>query len=100
MACFESFVNTVTKTTIIVLDNDLIHHSELFTEKIKEWEKKNVFLLYLPPYSPELNKIEILWKHIKYYWMPFDAYDSFQSLQESLNQILSKVGLEFRINFV
>ncbi|MBK7464932.1 MAG: transposase [Betaproteobacteria bacterium] len=40
----------------------------------------NTFLCYLPPYSPELNMIEILWKQAKYHWrevplgrkMPFD----------------------------
>ncbi len=99
VACFQDFVETVTKTTVIVIDNAPIHRSELFTEKIKEWEKQNVFLLYLPPYSPEFNKIEILWKHIKYYWLSFDTYDSFQNLQENLNHVLSKVGLEYRINF-
>ncbi len=25
-------------------------------------------LLFLPPYSPELNLIEILWKQAKYHW--------------------------------
>lgn len=99
VACFQAFVETVTKTTVIVIDNAPIHRSELFTEKIKEWEKQNVFLLYLPSYSPELNKIEILWKHIKYYWLSFDTYDNFQNLKKNLNHILSKIGLEYRINF-
>ncbi|MFL9856252.1 transposase [Paraburkholderia madseniana] len=26
-------------------------------------------LFYLPPYSPELNLIEIVWKHAKYHWL-------------------------------
>jgi transposase len=28
-----------------------------------------LILKYLPPYSPELNLIEILWRHIKYRWL-------------------------------
>ncbi|RZF23460.1 hypothetical protein EVC45_44425 [Paraburkholderia sp. UYCP14C] len=28
-------------------------------------------LFYLPPYSPELNLIEIVWKHAKYHWRRF-----------------------------
>ncbi|WP_425117282.1 transposase [Burkholderia ambifaria] len=25
-------------------------------------------LFYLPPYSPELNKFEIVWRHLKHRW--------------------------------
>jgi transposase len=28
-------------------------------------------LFYLPPHSPELNLIEIVWKHAKYHWRRF-----------------------------
>ncbi|WP_370663455.1 transposase [Massilia rhizosphaerae] len=28
-------------------------------------------LSYLPPYSPELNRIEIMWTHAKYFWRRF-----------------------------
>ena len=28
-------------------------------------------LKYLPSYAPELNLIEILWRFLKYYWLPF-----------------------------
>jgi len=100
VACFDSFAESITKQTIVVIDNASIHHSELFNSKIGDWEKKNIFLLYLPPYSPELNKIEILWKHIKYYWLSFDAYKNFESLRENLNDVLCNVGRKHRINFV
>ena len=99
IACFDSFIETITKPTIVIIDNASIHHSELFNSKIGEWEEKNLFLLYLPPYSPELNKIEILWKHIKYYWLKFDAYMSFDSLRNELNDVLCNIGRKHRINF-
>ncbi|MDR1180459.1 MAG: transposase, partial [Bacteroidales bacterium] len=35
---------------------------------------------FLPPYSPELNKIEILWRFIKYKWLPFEPFLNFQNL--------------------
>ena len=63
------------------------------------WKKKNVGILNLPPYSPELNKIEILWRFIKYMWISFDAYTSFKNLQNSLEHILKNVGKEFTITF-
>ena len=38
---------------------------------------------YLPPYSPELNLIEILWRRIKYTWLPFSAYACLNALSEA-----------------
>ena len=62
ISCFDSFAETITKPTVIIIDNAPIHHSQLFKSKIGQWEEQNLFLLYLPTYSAELNKIEILWK--------------------------------------
>ena len=31
----------------------------------KEAEKLNISLVYLPPYSPDLNPIENIWKNVK-----------------------------------
>jgi len=50
------------KKTVVIPDNSPLHHSDEFYEKIPEWEKKGIFPKYLPPYSPELNRTEILWK--------------------------------------
>ena len=50
--------------------------------KIEERKEKDVLIYFLPPYSPELNLIEILWKRIKYEWLDFDACKSFQNLKE------------------
>jgi transposase len=46
--------------------------------KMKEGEEQDVLIYFLPPDFPELNLIEILWKRIKYQWILFDAYLSFQ----------------------
>jgi DDE superfamily endonuclease len=53
----------------------------------------------LPAYAPELNLIEILWRFMKYYWLPFSAYASFQCLYEAIEQILTRVGTEYTIAF-
>jgi transposase len=50
---------------------------------------QNLFLQNIPPYSPELNKIEILWRKIKYERLNFSAYESFAALKENLNHIFS-----------
>ena len=67
--------------------------------KIQEWKQKDVLIYFLPPYSPELNLIEILWKRIKYQWLDFDAYRSFQNLKEKLNFVLNNFGEKYDIKF-
>jgi transposase len=40
--------------------------------------------LFLPPYSPELNLIEILWRKMKYEWLEWHAYLDFENNKVSI----------------
>ena len=99
VACFDDFSLTITKPTVVIIDNASIHHSQIFQDEIEKWEKRNLFLYYLPKYSPELNLIEILWKHIKYYWLPISAYKGFSFLREELEKVLTNIGKDYTIAF-
>ena len=59
---FDRFAQTIVKKTVVVLDNSSLHTSKKFKEKIKEWKELDLLIYFIPPYSPELNKIEILWR--------------------------------------
>jgi len=95
----DSFVAQTVKKTVVILDNSPIHRSRKFKAKMKEWEEQDVLIFFLPPYSPELNLIKILWRRIKYQWIPFDAYLSFQYLKERLSFVLNTVGKQYDIIF-
>jgi len=99
IACFDDYVKRIDKKTIIVLDNASVQTSKKFKAKRPEWEAQGLNFYYLPPYSPELNKIEILWKHIKYYWLNFSAYENYDSLYKSLEDVLQNVGKKWYIHF-
>lgn len=99
IAAMDEFCQTITKRTVVVIDNAPIHRSKKFMAKIKKWKEQDLWVYYLPPYSPELNSIEILWRFIKYRWLPFDAFLNFQNLKESLNDTLNKIGTKCIINF-
>lgn len=60
---------------------------------------QGLFIKYLLPYSPELNLIEILWRFIKYSWLPFSAYLDFAALKNALDAVLENVGIKYRITF-
>lgn len=47
---------------VVILDNFMSHHAKLTEACAAECGIK---LVYLPPYSPDLNPIEFIWKSIK-----------------------------------
>ena len=93
------FVAQTVKKTVVILDNCPIHKSNKFKAKIAEWKENDVLIYFLPPYSPELNLIEILWRRIKYQWLSFDAYLSFHNLKERLSSVLNNFGGKYDIIF-
>jgi len=97
--CFNEFLKNLDKKTVVLIDNAPTHTSNAFLGNIERWEKQNLFIQNIPAYSPELNKIEILWRKIKYEWLDFSAYESFSSLKENLNNILANIGQDYHINF-
>jgi transposase len=96
---FDDFANKIIKNTVVILDNASIHTSKLFKKQIQKWNKLGLQLLFLPPYSPELNKIEILWKHMKYHHHKINAYLSFENLYKHVENLLNSFGNKYDINF-
>ena len=52
---------------MIPLDNYSVHHSQTIQEAQPSLEAADVYLVYLPSYSPELSDIEPIWKAVKYH---------------------------------
>ena len=100
---FDDFVANLPKesTTIIILDNAPTHTSKLFQAQIKKWEEKGLILYFLPPYAPELNRIEILWRFMKYHWINISDYASTQTLEDYIHRVLASYRKikDFEINF-
>jgi transposase len=63
---FEWLLTTVypTQTVVLVMDNASWHHSTAVQAALSVFEQR-VMVLWLPPYSPDLNPIERFWKHLK-----------------------------------
>lgn len=97
--CFDSFADRLSKPTVVIVDNASIHTSKKFKAKCAQWATKGLTVYYLPTYSPELNLIEILWRFLKYHWMPLSAYENYKKLKECLIGILSNIGEKYSISF-
>ena len=89
----------LSKPRVLVLDNARIHRSLLMQSKIGEWESKNLYISFLPAYSPHLNLIETLWRKMKYEWLKAEDYASFETLTDAVKKILKEIGNEYKIKF-
>ena len=86
--CFQLFLNHFSQQQprehkIIILDNGAFHHSHSLMIPT------NITLLFLPPYSPELNGAEKVWRHLK------DAlgnrlFQTLEDLSERLAEIIRR----------
>lgn len=84
--------------TLVVLDNARIHH-HFDPKKLDEWlVEHRLVLVHLPPYSPELNPIEIVWKQAKYHWRRFVTWSKDELLEEVL-KLMNGVGSDYKIGF-
>lgn len=70
---FLGFVNDlaqkVSKPLVIVLDNARIHSATAIRPALQLLEKQGVKFEFLSPYSPEINRIEVMWRLIKHRWL-------------------------------
>ena len=95
----EEFCDNLTEPAVVILDNASVHTSKAVREKLKEWDACGLTLYFIQPYSPQLNIIEIMWRKIKYEWMPNSAYSGFNALKVALREILNSFGTTYTIQF-
>lgn len=77
----------------LVLDNARYQKCQSVANKAKEL---NIELLYLPPYSPNLNLIERLWRFVKKQVLYSKHYDCFNTFRNSIDTCISELGTRFK----
>lgn len=92
VAAVQEWVGSLTQPTVLVLDNASIHKAGLVQAQVASWAAQGLTLLFLPPYSPELNRLEILWRFCKHYWLTPAAYDSADTLLQAVTQLILDIG--------
>jgi transposase len=86
------------KLTVVVMDNASIHR-HIDPKVLEEWMVRDRFvLLFLPPYSPELNLIEILWKQAKYHWRSFVTWAGKDLLSE-VQDLFDGFGTKYKFSY-
>jgi transposase len=91
--CFEAYLTELSlhkpkEFKILILDNGAFHKAERLQIPT------NIALLFLPPYSPELNPAEMIWRWIKDQ-LANKVFENLELLQTATAKILS--GLSTKI---
>ena len=95
----ESLSFGLERVTVVVLDNAPAHVAQLVKARQPFWQERGLFVFYLPPYSPHLNIVEILWRKLKYQWLRPQDYLDTQTLFYQVRQALAAVGTLLHIHF-
>ena len=85
---------------LVIVDNARIHHAKIVKAYCKD---SKIHLVYLPPYSPDLNPIELLRKIMKkefrkIQWIYDDIEKSILLASELIKERISKIHIESLIS--
>ena len=81
------------KPVTIVLDNASYHRAKV----VREWAATlDIELLFLPPYSPNLNLIERVWKLVKKLALNARTLPDFEAFSQSVTQTVHNLETEHR----
>ncbi len=61
--------------TVVVQDNGPIHTSSKVQQRWPEWEKKGLYIFFLPKYCSEMNPIELEWQQLKTHELAGQMFD-------------------------
>ena len=70
---------------VVVLDNASLHTSHVMRRARPGLATAGIYLYFLPPYSPELNEIEPVFRQVKYQDMPQRSYTSRSGLRAAVD---------------
>ena len=84
---------------VLIVDNASIHRSK----KMSAWrellkDEYSASLYFIPAYSPELNRIEMVWRKMKYHWRDFQVMTTDQ-IQNWVYQISREFGGKYMFTF-
>lgn len=94
-AAHLAFVRRVAETAagarpcVVVLDNYSVHHSQVVKAALPALTAAGVRFCHLPPYSPELNPIETVWRHAKHHDLPERSHATDTALQIAVEAALT-----------
>ena len=75
---------------MVVLDNYSVHKSQVGQAAYASLTVADIHLIYLPPYSPELSRIEPDWNDLKQHHLPVRSYEQVADLKHAVDAALAR----------
>ena len=75
---------------VLVIDNASYHRTKVIRQLLDD-HSDHVFVVWLPPYSPELNLIEGLWGYLKRSALNNYFYGEIESLEAAIHEAFTEL---------
>ena len=82
---------------MVVVDNYSVHKSEPVRWEQRALAAADIYLVYLPAYSPQWSRIEVHWKVAKYHDLVQRSYTSLGDLKRAVEITLLERRIELRL---
>ena len=94
----KSLAEKYEKPITFILDNASFHKSKFVQQASESLHKLGVTLKFLPPYCPELNRIEKFWFTVKHRWMKIKCR-THDELIADISEIFDGFGGKYKFDF-
>jgi transposase len=81
---------------VVALDNASIHTSHVIRQARHRLTRLGIYLYFLPPYSPELNEVEPVFRQVKHQEIPQRSFATRRELREAVVLGFSNYGRTLR----
>jgi len=81
---------------VVVLDNASVHTSKVIRAARKGLADSGIYLYYLPPYSPKLNRIEPVFRQVKHQEIPRRSHTTRSGLRVAVEAGFTDYGRKLR----
>jgi len=80
------------QTTVVIQDGASFHRSRETQQHWAAWQEQGLFIFFLPPQSPQMNRIEEEWLHLKRHELSAQLFDNEYDLAIALMQTIDDRG--------
>jgi len=81
---------------VVVVDNYQAHRSDRVKAELPKLHAADIYLCYLPAYTPELSDIEPIWHDVKYHHLTERSHAKLGDLKRAAENALLRKRLELR----
>jgi putative transposase len=78
--------------TVMVQDGASFHRSKVVQAYWQQWQEMGLFIFFLPPYSPQMNRIEDEWLHLKRHELCSQLFEHEYDLAMTLMDVIEQRG--------